>query len=94
MEISDVELKKSLIDIKLDLNSEKYLTHHKTPSHILYLKTNNIKTIVETFGLYHITVEQNSTITYENMKFLWYKYLKSKQYNFFLYLIFKILEYH
>ena len=61
------------------LNSEKYLTHHKTPSHILYLKTNNIKTIVETFGLYHITVEQNSTITYENMKFLWYKYLKSKQ---------------
>jgi hypothetical protein len=24
MEISDVELKKSLIDIKLDLNSEKY----------------------------------------------------------------------
>ena len=61
------------------LNSEKYLTHHKTPNNILYLKTNNIKTIVETFGLKWITVKQNSSITYENMIFLWYKYLKSKQ---------------
>ena len=61
------------------LNSEKYLNHHKTPHHILYLKTNDVKNIVKTFGLQKISVDQNSSITYENMKFLWYKYLKSKQ---------------
>ena len=61
------------------LNSEKYLTHHKTPDHILYLKKNTVKTIVETFGLQKITVEPNSCITHDNMKFLWYKYLKLKQ---------------
>ena len=60
------------------LNSERYLTHHKAPQHILYLKNNNVKTIVESFGLKEISVQPNNSITYDNMNFLWYTYLKSK----------------
>lgn len=57
------------------VNSENYLSHHKTPEGILYLKRNSPKQMIEGFCLKNFNVDKNHNISYENMEYLWYNFL-------------------
>tara|TARA_B000000475_G_scaffold271832_1_gene270719 strand:- start:964 stop:2517 length:1554 start_codon:yes stop_codon:yes gene_type:complete len=61
------------------VNAEGYLNHHKDSKTILYLKNNSIKQIVEKFCLNKLEVNTetvSSGISYENMSYLWYRFLR------------------
>jgi len=60
------------------LNSENYIKHHKSPTTILYLKTNSINEIIEEFCLNKLDVKKDSTIHYENIEYLWHMFLHDK----------------
>jgi hypothetical protein len=60
------------------LNAEKYISHHKSPEKILYFKNNTVKKMIERFSLNNFKIQPNKSITYENMEYLWYTYLKKQ----------------
>ena len=61
------------------LNSEKYIaSNDKKLENILYLKNNSVKKMVQQFSLKNFKSDLQKTITYENMEYLWYTYLKNE----------------
>ena len=61
------------------LNSEKYITsNRKKLENILYLKNNSVKKIIQQFSLNKFKTDSQKSITYENMEYLWYAYLKNE----------------
>jgi hypothetical protein len=57
------------------INSENYLNHHKSPKTILYLKNNTINAIIEEFCLKNLSINKQSSISYENMEYLWHMFI-------------------
>tara|TARA_B100000925_G_scaffold87523_1_gene63021 strand:- start:31776 stop:33419 length:1644 start_codon:yes stop_codon:yes gene_type:complete len=61
------------------LNSEKYIaSNRKKLEKILYLKNNSVKKIIQQFSMRKFKTDTQTSITYENMEYLWYSYLKNE----------------